>query len=171
MYTDGRGGLSANGKKAVSLGCSLSAQETAIWPRDRWNLSLSVTQLQSSNLWQYAHELEPLTVSILQLPFTLAFVGGAFLIGRLLTTGTKPREIISVAFLVIATGFALMSLFGASPVAIAFILALMVVGFGAGAGNHAKGWDIRTRDFLSQESHSWDPVAVTGLKFDSTWRR
>lgn len=103
-----------------------------------WNLSLSVAQFQSSNLWQYAHELEPFTVSILQLPFTLAFVGGAFLVGRLLTNGKKPRDIIAVGLLVVAVGFVLMSLTGASPVAIAFVVALMVAGFGAGATNIAQ---------------------------------
>lgn len=57
----------------------------------------------------YAYALQPLTVSILQLPMTLALVVGS-----------------------------LLSLTGAAPVTVAFNIALVVVGFGAGAASVAQ---------------------------------
>lgn len=103
-----------------------------------WNLSTAVAQLQSSNLWQYVHGLEPFTVSLLQLPVTLALIIGSLVCGRLLVKGMKPRGIIAIGFLGIAVGFVLMSVTGGSPVTIAFNIALVVVGFGAGAASVAQ---------------------------------
>lgn len=97
-----------------------------------WNLSTGVVQLQSSNLWQYVAGATPLTASLLQLPVCAAVVLSSVIAGRRLSAGASPKVIIPAGLLVSAAGFAAMSVFGGSPLTVAFTVALAVVGLGAG---------------------------------------
>lgn len=98
-----------------------------------WNLAMAIAQLQSSNLWQYADGAAPFTAALLQIPLTIAFVVGSYLLGRALTKGRGAREIIAVGCVVIAGGLAVMSVMGTSATGALFNGGLMLLGFGAGA--------------------------------------
>lgn len=98
-----------------------------------WNLAMGISQLQSSNVWQYADGAAPFTAALLQIPLTITFIAGSFLLGRALTKGRGAREIIAGGCVIIAVGFVIMSATGASAMGVAFNCGLMLLGFGTGA--------------------------------------
>ena len=98
-----------------------------------YNLSSGVLLLSFSNLFQYANDLHGLKLSLIQLPYLIAAIVGALVVGRLRGAGRlSVRGTILVGTAITVLG---MLLFAATAIArpsnaLAFIPALVVVGIG-----------------------------------------
>lgn len=70
-----------------------------------FNFGVAASFLQLTNLWQYVLGLAPSAVALWQLPITVTSIGGAVLLGRLMTRGMSPRTSLLLSGVLTAAGF------------------------------------------------------------------
>ncbi len=98
-----------------------------------YNFSSGVLLLSFSNLFQYAHDLKGLTLSLMQVPYLLAGVIAALVVGRMRGAGRiSQRGAVLVGTIITVCGFAL---FAVTAIArpsnvLVFLPALLVTGIG-----------------------------------------
>mgnify|MGYP006148023079 CR=1 FL=1 len=98
-----------------------------------FNFSNGVLLLSFSNLFQYANDLKGLSLSLMQMPFLLAGIIAALVVGRMRGAGRiSQRGAVLVGTIVLAGGLALFAVTAMSrPSNVLFFLpALIITGFG-----------------------------------------
>ena len=98
-----------------------------------YNFSSGVLLLSFSNLFQYANDLSGLALSLMQVPYLLAGVIAALVVGRMRGAGRiSQRGTVLIGTVITGTGFALFALTAiARPTnVLAFLPALLITGIG-----------------------------------------
>ncbi|MFM8773605.1 MAG: MFS transporter [Actinomycetota bacterium] len=98
-----------------------------------FNFSNGVLLLSFSNLFQYANDLKGLSLSLMQVPFLLAGIVAALVVGRMRGAGRiSQRGAVLVGTVVLIAGLALFAFTAIArpPNALVFLPALLVAGFG-----------------------------------------
>ena len=98
-----------------------------------YNFSSGVLLLSFSNLFQYANDLKGIALSLIQVPYLLAGIVAALIVGRMRGAGRiSQRGAVLFGSLILVAGFALFAFTAiARPSnALAFLPALIVVGAG-----------------------------------------
>jgi len=98
-----------------------------------YNFSSGVLLLSFSNLFQYANDLKGLSLSLMQMPFLLAGIIAALVVGRMRGAGRiSQRGAVLVGTIVLAGGLALFAVTAMSRPSnvLVFLPALIITGFG-----------------------------------------
>ena len=98
-----------------------------------YNFSSGVLLLSFSNLFQYANDLKGLALSLIQVPYLLAGIVAALIVGRMRGAGRiSQRGAVLIGTIILVAGFAVFSLTAiARPSnALVFLPALIIVGAG-----------------------------------------
>lgn len=98
-----------------------------------YNFSSGVLLLSFSNLFQYANDLKGVALSLMQVPYLLAGIVAAIIVGRMRGAGRiTQRGAVLIGTIILVAGFALFAFTAiARPTnALAFLPALIVVGAG-----------------------------------------
>jgi MFS family permease len=98
-----------------------------------YNFSSGVLLLSFSNLFQYANDLKGLALSLMQVPYLVAGVAAALLVGRLRGAGRiTQRGTVLIGTIVTVAGFALFAVTAVSRPSnvLVFLPALLITGIG-----------------------------------------
>ncbi len=98
-----------------------------------FNFGIAASFLQLTNLWQYVLGLTPGTVALWQLPISVTSIGGAVLLGRLMTKGMRDHTSLLLGGVLAAGGFVAAALVRDSMSPLAFVPAGVLIALGVTA--------------------------------------
>ncbi len=104
-----------------------------------WNAASAVTQLLSSNLWQYVSDFSPLTASLHQLPLLAFSIVGSVVTGYVIGRGSSAVAVQVAGGVIAVVGLVASGLFAPSATGALFLLGLCVVFFGCGVMTVPQG--------------------------------
>ncbi len=104
-----------------------------------YNFGMSVTVLQTADVWQYANHFADSAVSLGQFPFFFAGIAAAVFVGHRMSAGAQPRTVILIASIVAAAGFFTMLGHDEHSAYLSYVPGLILIGVGVTAASVPYG--------------------------------
>ena len=104
-----------------------------------YNFGMSVTLLQTADVWQYANHFKDSAVSLGQFPFFFGGIASAVYVGHRMSAGVGARKVIVIASIVAAAGFFTMLGHSEHSSYLSYVPGLILIGVGVTAASVPYG--------------------------------
>jgi MFS family permease len=104
-----------------------------------YNFGMSVTVLQTADVWQYANHFKNSAVSVGQFPFFFAGIASAVFVGHRMSAGARARWVIPIASIVAGIGFFTMLGHNEHSAYLTYVPGLILIGAGVTAASVPYG--------------------------------
>jgi MFS family permease len=104
-----------------------------------YNFGMSVTVLQTADVWQYANHFKDSAVSLGQFPFFFAGIASAVFVGHRMSAGAGARKVILIASILAAAGFFTMLGHDEHSTYLSYVPGLVLIGVGVTAASVPYG--------------------------------